>query len=164
MTGNVREIFYRKVLDNRAFTVSETFSVADGGTANIHLKNPSGSGSTLVLIDLEVSGDGGFTARLHDEFSSAPSGGTSVEIQATFLDSDGTDDDGVATANKNVSFTNGVATFAALGGGAGASSVGGQQTLPTMAMDEGREIVIEVENTTASSHTYSITTVYFEKD
>lgn len=164
MPVGIAETFYSKVLDNEAFTISETFSVSGGGTAKLHLANPQDSGKTLVLVDVNISGDGDFTARLHDEFDSAPSGGSSIEIQAMYLDSGGANDNGVAEANENVSFNDGPATFISLGGGQGSASVGGSGGLPSLAVAEGREIVVEVENTTSNNQSYSITIIYFEKN
>lgn len=164
MPVGIAETYYRKILDNEAFIVSESFTITDGGTANIHLKNPADSGKTIVLVSVTVGGDGDFKAVTHDEFSSNPSGGTAAEIQAALLDSGGADDNGVADANRNVSFTNGEATFSVLGGGQGTNSVGGVSGLPTLAIEESREVVLEIENTTTAEHQYAGTIIYFEKN
>lgn len=164
MPIGLQDAFLRKLLGEQVFTISEQFTVSAGGDVNLHLKNPSGSGETIVLVDVTVSGDTQYTAHLHDEFDSGPSDGTSIEIQANYLDADGTNDNGVAVANKNVSYTNGAATFVAVGGGKGANSLGGEGTLPSMAIAEGREVVVHLSNTSTSEGNYSISLTYFEKN
>lgn len=164
MPLGLAETYYRKLLDNKVFVISEERAIANGGTYNIAIENPSGSGKTVVFVDATTSGDGGHTSRVYDEFDSGPSGGTDIEIQAALLDSEGSDDDGIAIAKEEVSFSGPAATFGTIGGGKGANSIGGEKAHPVLAIEPGRTAVIEVENITTSEQTYTVSLIYFEKD
>lgn len=164
MPIEIESSYYRKIFQNEAFVLSEKFeSVSSGGTKNIHIANPADSARELIILDVTVSGTGDFEASIHDDFSSGPSGGTDIETQNVFLDSTGVDDDGVSVTEKNVSFTDGGATYGIVGGGAGGNSVGGVHHLPTFVIAEDREIVVKLENTTSEAQDYTITVIYFQK-
>lgn len=148
-----------KLKDGNAYTVSEVVSVSGGGTTNIHVKNPSGSDTDLFVATVTVNGDGAFIARLHDDFSSAPSGGTSTEIQNLLMDTEkDSTDNGVAEVAQDVSFTSSSEHAVGVGGGGqGSSSVGMSVEHVTSIMEPDREIVLEVENTTTAEQNYSLT-------
>lgn len=164
MPIGLSETYYRKILSNDAFVASEQYTIASGSSDNLHIENPAGGEKIIIVIGMVVSSTGEFLATMHDEFSSAPSGGTSAEVQAVLLDSDGTDDDGVAEVNTSVSYANGAATYGTVGGGTGGNTVGGTHDLPSVAIEPGREIVVDAENIASSENDFTITVTYFEKD
>lgn len=87
-------------------------------------------------------------------------------IDNMFLDPEGgAADTGVADANTDVSFTessDGDHSFHVTGGGQAVQQVGGTSSIGPMAIGEGREIVVEVVNSTAAAYDASITAVYFQ--
>lgn len=163
MPLDISNLLYSKVKDDEAFIVSELFSLASGSTGNVHIKNPSTSSATLWIADITISGDSAFVARVHDGFSSAPSGGTSAAIQALLLDSESVDNDGEAIANRNVSYTSSSQHAVGVSGGGGSgSTVGGTREHALIAIEPGRELVVDVENTASNAGDYAISIVYVE--
>lgn len=164
MTFDSSTTYYTKARQGEAFVVSEVYNVASGGTQNIHIENPDGSGARFWVMDLTVTSDGPYQANVHDSFSSQPSGGTAVEIENVLLDAEGaTDDDGHANANEGVSFTASQSHAVGVGGGgSGGVSQGFTTTHPPVVIEEGREIVLEVENTGTDPNNYGLTIVYYE--
>lgn len=163
MPVDTNEVLMRKIVDDAAFIVSETDNIADAATFNVHIKNPSGSGRTLWCTNITTSSDASYRAEIYDGFSSAPSGGSATEIQSLLLDSDDVDNNGVATANTNVTFTADSSHAIGIhGGGSGEASVGGVVSHPTLAIQPGREIVIEVTNISGTTQDYAIGVTYYE--
>lgn len=161
------EIYAQKILEEEVFIASAKSEVSSGGgTFNLHIKNPSGSGEILFPESISVETQGEASMTIYDLFSSAPSGGNDVMIDNMFLDPDGgAADTGVADANSDVSFTaasDGEHSVHVTGGGQAVQQVGGTTQTGHMAIGNSREIVIEVVNDTASAYDASITVVYFE--
>lgn len=163
MTFNSLGTHYDKVYDQPSFIVSELFTIAAGETANIHLENPTDSGYNFWIDNIGVSSDNSYIAHIHDDFSDAPSGGTDVTIQNVYLDKDKESDEGAGNANQNVTYTS-ISEHAVGVGGGGAKKtfVGGASAHPPAIIGEGREIVVEVENTTAESGNYGIMILYYQ--
>jgi len=163
MAQDLITTLHQKTRNDQAFNVSIAGDVGASNTINLHIKNPADSGKELWFVDVDAIGVGPQLATVYDKFSSAPSGGSSVEVQATRMTSDGADNDGVATANKNVSFTDTERQEVGVsGGGSGASSVGGTSDIPTMVIEPNREAVIEIKNIGSSTKKYAIKTIYFQ--
>lgn len=164
MPVDVGTALYRKIKSDDAFIVSEVSSVTSGSTFNVHLKNPSDSDVVLWAADIRISSDGSYIGRVHDGFSSAPTGGSVAEIQAIRLDAQNVNNNGNADANTSVSFTaDSTHAVGVSGGGGGGVTIGGSNTHTTLAIESGREIVVEVENTSASENNYGISIVYYER-
>lgn len=165
MTFSTDTTYYRKSRQGESFIVSESMSLNANESTNVHLKNPGSSNKRLVVTNLNIGTQIPYTSTSYDKFSSGPSGGERVEIHNVLLDSGGEDDDGVAVANKDVSFTNGTSNHAVGvgGGGKGGNATGdGGEHVPII-MEPGREVVIKVQNDSSSAGgRASITLVYFE--
>lgn len=163
MTYNTDSVLYHKITADEAFIVSEMFTLTSGSSGNVHIRNPSDSGKTIWIADIVVSGNGAYTAQVHDQFSSGPSGGSDAPIQALKLDTESVDNDGVVDANMNVTYTSSSEHAVGVSGGGGSgSSIGGVRQHTTMAVEPGREIVVAVENTASNENNYSVSVIYFE--
>lgn len=149
----------------QAFIVSEEYTNAStGDTVSLTLSNPSGSGTTAVFSPMNISALAQSYIRVYDEFSTAPSGGNSSDVQNVLLDSSGgAPDTGDVTADRNQSFAES-ATHASrvIGGGAGEGSIGASSDLPVLALEPDRTIVIEVEKLASGSDPVTITARWFE--
>lgn len=163
MPIGLSEILRRKIQDDDAFVVSERETVAASGTTNLHLKNPADSETRFWVIDITVYGTGDFAADVHDGFDVAPNGGTPMDIQSLLLDTAGNNNNGDGTSSKNVSFTaNSTHATAVVGGGAAGASIGGDAKHAVVCIEPGREIVVEITNTSSGSNDYAITMTYYE--
>lgn len=153
--------------DENVHVASTRESVAAGGTLNIHIQNPSGSGVDCNLAQVEVNTrfQGNYT--IYDAFSSEPSGGSELEVDNLLMDSDDVNGEGVVVVNTGVSFTDS-GTPHLLGvipsGGQGANQIGGQSLGTRPLIEPGREIVIEVLNDSSESDVAAVTVVYTEED
>lgn len=153
--------------NERGFTVSYTTSVAGGGTANIHIKNPSGSGVNLDLFNIQVSTQFRGQYAIYDVFSSDPSGGNSLGIDNLLMDSENTTPDtGNAVTNSEVSFTESGTHWESVlpSGGTGGNVVGGSAAGPEPILEPDREIVIQVTNDGTKTRPAALGIVYIERD
>ncbi len=144
--------------------VSEEKNVAAGGTFNVHIRNPSGTGKICVLQDISITTKGAASIRVVDDFSGITDG-SDVLIQNGFLDTSGETDEGPFEAFVDSSFT--ATSTHAVGvigsGGGGPNTIGGRASYATLMMDEGREIVIESTNDDGSNaHDHTITVTMYE--
>lgn len=157
--------------DGRAYTVSHTTTVAaNGGSMNVHLKNPTGQSDPddidIVTFAPVTQFEGKYT--VYDSFSSAPSGGTELGIDNMVMDSDNQTDTGIAVANGGVSFTDDGDPHLELpipsGGGdsQGLGTFGGRGIGTEPIIEPGREIVIELTNESESEELGGIVVVYTE--
>lgn len=150
----------------RAHIVSEEFTNADAGdTATLALSNPADSGETAVVFGA-VSVTAESYVRVYDGFDTAPSGGTTVNVQNLLLDSaGGAPDSGVVTAARGVTFTESATHISEpIGGGSGTQAIGGSVGSLLLALEPDREVVIEVEQLNAgdTSNVLMITAKWFE--
>lgn len=156
-------LFYAK--SERAFLTSTLLENAStGDTSNLHLSNPSGSGVSAIFSLLVGSPSARSVARVYDEFSTNPSGGSSVEVDNVLLDSaGGAPDSGEVSAATDVSFSgSGTHAVDTVGGGEGAPSVGGSANMPVLALEPDREIVLEVEKTASDGNDVALTARWYE--
>lgn len=144
--------------------VSEEYTIAAGDSDSLHLKNPSGNGRTVLFKDVLISATRASTVKVHDDFSSAPSGGSTASIQNALLDAEnGTIDGGTMEANRSVSYTaDSTHITTVLGGGQSKESVGSTGEAPLFAMEPGREIVVEVTNDEVDPEDATMTITYSE--
>jgi hypothetical protein len=152
--------------DERAFVASTRFTVtASGGTANLNLANPSGSGFNANIRNFRVTTQFLGIVDVFDEFSSAPSGGTGNGIDNLLVDSGGGTDTGNMAVAQDVSFTgsNTHVQDAIPSGGPG-GNIGGASMGPTPIIEPEREIVIEVTNQGGSDADAAITILYVEEE
>lgn len=141
-------------------------SVAADGTYNLHLANPADSGITIdtrgILIGTHFEAD----VDVWDSFSTAPSGGTTEAVENLLLDSSGGTDSGSMEVASDVSFTGDGRHISVVvgGGGAGAQTIGGAADLTNPIIEPGREIVVEVTDTSGNGGRASIAIIYHEED
>lgn len=156
-------LYYAK--SERAFKVSvELTNASQGDTATLHIENPPGSGVSGIFAPIMAEAADRSYARVYDSFSTAPSGGTATDVQNVLLDSaGGAPDTGELSANTGVSFTES-ATHASrlVGSGVGGNSLGGSESLPVLALEPDREIVIEVEKLGTGNNQVPITARWYE--
>lgn len=161
------ESYFDKLFDEQAFIGSRRKEVsASGGTFNLHLKNPADSGKIFLVDSINVQTQGAAEVTIYDSFSSAPSGGNDVMIDNMLLGSDNTSPDtGVGEVNSDVSFTatsDGEHSEHTSGSGQGLQQSGGTSSTAFLCISDGREIVIQVTNNTASAYDAAISVVYFQ--
>lgn len=153
----------------QGFVASIVSSVTNsGGTINMHIRNPSDSDFDIDVYRFLFSSQfrGQFT--IYDQFSSAPSGGSSVSIDNLLMDSGGDNGSnmGGVTANSGVSFTDeGSPHFTSVlpSGGVGGTGTGGFLTGTEPLIEPGREIVLELQNDATEDANGSIGIVYLER-
>jgi hypothetical protein len=151
--------------DERGFVISVLdTAVADTGTLNVSLENGT-SDTTANLVSVQYITDFDGEARLYDSFSSAPSGGTTLDIENLLLDEDDAADPGSMTARQDASFTSsGTHTeriIATAGPGPGGLA-NFTEVAPTI--EPSRDVVFEITNTSGGSGRASIEVVYYEED
>lgn len=157
--------FWYFLKNERAFIVSEEFTNANtGDTSAIWFENPSDSGESAVFSSVSVSASSRSYARIHDGFSTAPSGGSDANLQNILLDSaGGAPDVGVVTAKTGPSYTADETHERELvPGGAGSAAVGGRVEAPVLVLEPDREIVVEVEKLASGGDDVSVTAQWFE--
>lgn len=159
------ERFDLAITQERAHILSELYTdvTGNGGTANLHLQNPSANDRSAIIDSARVSTSQRGTVRLYDSFSSAPSGGSTATADNLLMDSGGGVDTGSMNANTDVSFT-GDNTHAVqvVGGGQGGNALGATAQAETFIMEPDREIVLEVTNNSSNAADMAVTLVYFE--
>lgn len=162
MTSQYEEAKY----DERGFVVTAQEDVAaSGGTLNLSIQNPEGSNTEAFMQNVVVTTQFKGSMVMYDSFSSAPTNGTSVTVQNLLMDTaSGTPDSGEMDANKNVTFTDDGTHLEQVipSGGQGASQIGGAATGTDPILQPGREMVVEVTNTSASQAPGSINVIYRE--
>lgn len=163
---DAQNLFWKRATLERGYIVAKSFTVAaEGGTANLHLENPDGTGVTAFFTAVEASTHFEALVEVFDSFSTAPSGGTAATTDNLLMDMNSEDDQGNLNANTDVSFSGDhIHSQSAFGGGQGAQTVGATGGLPLFGMEENREIVIRITNQSSSSDDATITVSYFEID
>lgn len=159
-----KEVYFDKLRKEKVYIASDLDQVDAGLTTNMHIKNPVGSGKSVVIQDIRVNGHSKGIAEIHDGFSVAPSGGTTQTVQNGLLDSAAEADEGFLEVKTNVTFTeDSTHAVATIGGGVGGNSVGASSEYATLVLQEGREVVIEVTNTSSNNNQYyAITAIMYE--
>lgn len=150
--------------EERAFVASVRKSVSNSGTLNLHLKNPSGSGKDCNLASIKIDTQFQATYTVHDDFSSAPSGGSTVAVENLLLDTNNGKDSGNMAVNKDVSFTaDSQHLLGVVPSGGNAGAIGGDDESTQPLIQPEREIVIEVTNEGAKAGKAAIRVVYTEE-
>lgn len=165
LTRTIQSEFLYYSKSERAFIVSELEqNQSTGDTSNLHLKNPSESGVSAIFSLLQGAPSAPSLVTVYDQFSTAPSGGSTAEINNVLLDAaGGAPDSGEVTANTNVSFTeSGTHTVKPEGGGRGSNAIGGSADMPVLSLEPGREIVLEVEKSETDGDYVGLTARWYE--
>lgn len=155
---------YKK--QEQAFVAFTRGILRDGATRNLHIKNPSDSGVTVDIQEISILPQFLGNTRIHDTFSSAPSGGSDAGIDNLRIGTEnGAPDTGEITTNEEVTFTaeNTHLDIPIPGGGNGGNAVGDDLEATQPLIDPGREIVIEAENTSGAASPVGIVVVYVER-
>jgi len=149
---------------DRAFVVSYTDTVAKTtGTTNLHIKNPSSNTRSLTIHTLNIATQFPGFYTVYDSFSTAPTGGTALEPQSLLMDSDATATVSVMEANKNATFSgNDYHTTEVFATGGKTAKAGGSVDAEHPIIEPGREMVIEVTNTSVDDNDASIFAVFCE--
>jgi hypothetical protein len=161
-----QRLFFKRELEERTY-VATTYdgSVAAGDSITLALSNPPDSGVTLLTRSLLSSTLYPARAQVHDEFTTGPSGGTTVEIDNLVMDTNAEADDGNATASAGVTFDSAnTHSQEVYGGGSGGQQIGDKGTGVPAIMEPGRKIVIESENLGSATDPAALTAVYAEID
>lgn len=149
---------------NRAFIVSYTDTVAkDSGTTNLHIKNPSDNERSLHVHGLNVATQFPGFYTVYDTFTAGPTGGTPLTPQALLADRQATPTTSIMEANKNVTHSgddyHSTEVFAA---GGKTSKSGGAAKAENPIVEPGRELVIEITNTSVDDNDASIMLTFCE--
>jgi len=157
-----QRLFWKRAVEERAYIVSETFT----GSGNVHLENPVNSGTTAFFTLVETPTQYPAHAQVHDSFDGDVTGGTSSTPENILMDSSEEVDSGALNVFTDVSFTStGTHANSTYGGGSVGQRVGDTGSLSIFGLEEGREIVIELEDTSGQeSDLGTISAVYFEVD
>jgi len=149
---------------DRAFVVSYTDTVAKTtGTTNMHIKNPSSNTRSLQVHTLNISTQFSGFYTVYDAFSAAPTGGTALTPQSLLMDSDATTAVSVMEANKNVTYSgNDYHTTEVFPAGGKTSKSGAAARGENPIIEPGREMVIEVTNTSVDANDASIFVTFCE--
>lgn len=137
---------------------------ASGGTTNLQIENPSGSGvnANIQLIHINTQFEG--IVDVWDQFSTAPSGGTADTPDNLLMDSEQANGSGSMNVNTDVTFTGSnthIEDVIPSGGPGG--NIGGPFDLGSPLIEPEREIVIEVTNQSGSDDEAAITVVWAEE-
>jgi len=149
---------------NRAFIVSYTDTVAKtSGTTNLHIKNPSDNKRSLHVHGLNIATQFPGFYTVYDKFTAGPTGGTPLTPQALLADRQATPTTSIIEANKNVTHSgddyHSTEVFAA---GGKTSKSGGAAKAENPIVEPGRELVIEVTNTSVDNNDASIMLTFSE--
>jgi len=149
---------------NRAFVVSYTDTVVKTtGTTNLHIKNPGSNTRSLQIHALNISTQFPGFYTVYDAFSTAPTGGTALDPQSLLMDSLEAPTTSVMEANKNVTFSgNDYHTTEVFATGGKTSKSGAAARGENPIIEPGREIVIEVTNTSVDDNDASIFVTFCE--
>lgn len=149
--------------NDRAFVASYTTTVSKDATTTMHIKNPSDSGHTLDIhmLDISTQFSGFFT--VYDAFTTAPSGGDALTPQSMLMDTDADATTSTMEVNKNVTFNpddyHSTGVFAT---GGKTSKGGARLDAEHPIVEPGREIVVEVTNTSTDANDASIAATFVE--
>lgn len=150
------------------YVAYNTAQVASGGgTLNIHIANET-TGIAVEVHRFIVSSQFRGAYAVYDEFSSAPSGGTTDGIDNLLLDSDGgSPDTGSMTINYGVTFTESNTHILETlpsggGGGSGIGTTGGSSRGTEPVIEPGREVVIQLINDSTNERRGTVGLVYTE--
>lgn len=153
--------------EERAHVVSNREDVAaSGGTSNIHFANPSGNHKEYHVHSFILVTQFRGQVTIYDTFSSAPTGGTSLTVDNLRMDTEDVNGMGTANANSNATYTaSGSPHVEAVipSGGEGGNTIGGQIQATSPIIEPGREIVIQVTNSTSTSRPASLGVIYSEQ-
>lgn len=165
ISKDIGALAFRKSLQQKGFVISEEFDVgADGGTNNVHFRNPSGTGKTAIIVDVTASTQFEGKATIYEDFDSTTDG-TSVTIQNIVMDTNKDLNEGVMEAFTDSTFTGEVRhSSIVFGGGAEKETVGGGGNLPLISVEPDRELVVELLNDSANIETATLLITYFEID
>jgi hypothetical protein len=149
---------------NRAYIVSYTDTVAkESGTTNLHIKNLGDSERSLHVHGLNVATQFPGFYTVYDRFTAGPTGGTSLTTQALLADRQATPTTSIMEANKNVTHSgddyHSTEVFAA---GGKTSKSGGAAKAENPIVEPGRELVIEITNTSVDANDASIMLTFSE--
>jgi len=151
-------------VEERGYVASERAEVVAGGTKNLHLKNPADSITDLRVHGLSVDTQFEGNVTVYDSFSSDPTGGTAAGVDNLLLDTGEQNGVTLADVNTGVTFTaNDPHLVSVIPGGGSAGKTGGVFRNAGPIIEPGREIVLEVENTSGSAANASLTIVYSER-
>lgn len=144
----------RKIPDGEGYVASEKTSIGSGNSSNLHIRNPEGSNRAMWIVLINPTIKGESTFNMYDDFDSITDG-TPVTLQNTNLDSENIQDSGPFEAYFDSTFTPATDSLLAgsvigSGGSGGANSLGGAGRYPPMRVEEGRELVMQLENDSAS--------------
>jgi len=143
---------------DRAFIVSFTDTVAKtSGTTNLHLKNPDHNTRSMQIHSMNIATQFPGFYTIFDSFSTAPSGGTVLDPQSMLVDATAEQTTSVMEANKNVTFSgNDYHSTEVFATGGKTAKAGGAVDAEHPLIEPGREIVIEVTNTSVDDNDASI--------
>lgn len=154
----------------QAFTASfiEAEIPSGGGTIDMQIANPAESGFDIDVINFIFTSQFKGQFAVYDQFSSSPTGGTEVAVDNLLMDTGGENGStaGGVTINRGVTFTeSGSPHFEAVlpSGGMGANTTGGEGTATEPLIEPGREIVMELTNTSSSAADGCLGVVYLER-
>lgn len=140
-----------KVGDGEVYLVNHSATISGGGSTNLHIRNPIGSGSIMWVADVDVvTGGRSSFVKLHDAFASITDG-SAITIQNAELGTEALPpDEGPFEAHADSTFT--AEADSTIPIGVAESNQIDTTTLTThlMLVRQGRELVIEVENTGSS--------------
>jgi len=157
----------RAQVRGRGFVVSNVATIAgNGGTETLQLKNPSGSNVSACVNSFLINSQFAGEFAVYDAFSTPPSGGSDAGIDNLLMDAEGGPPDvGNMISKTGVSFTqNGIHVDGVLPSGGPGDSIGGNVSGTEPIIEPGREIVLELTNTSGSDEKGSLGVVYSEID
>lgn len=166
---NSRVEIYKQREQGFVASFIDTDVASNGGTINMQITNPSDSGFDIDVVKFLFTSQFKGQFAVYDQFSSAPSGGSSVPVDNLLMDSGGDNGStaGGVTINRGVNFTSADSPHydAVLPtGGMGANTGGGAGTATEPLIEPGREIVLELTNNSTSNAPGSLGVVYLERD
>lgn len=156
--------FLRRRQVSEGYVAFITASVPDtGGTITLRIANPT----TDRVIDIQrfiVTSHFEGRVRIYDSFDGDVTGGTDVGIDNLRMDAGGgPPDSGTMVAESGVTFTaTGTHFDAVVPGGGPGGSIGGRGDGTEPLIDPGREIVVELENTSGTAELGTVAAVYTE--
>lgn len=152
-----------------SFLASEEYTNASSGdTANMFLKNPSGSGTSAIVTDAGGNAATKSYVRIYDGFDNSATGGSNVDVENNLMDKggEGSFDSGVMTVESDVSITPSNTFRSRVTGGAttGVGGEAGRLLAEPFIMEPGRRILIEVKKLASGDDEATITADWFEFD
>lgn len=154
-----------RIAANQSFVAYHVTTVSSGGTTSLQLSNPTESGLTADVVNVnryaEFSGD----FRILDEFADPPTGGTDNDEDSMLMDSGGIVDDSEMTIATDPTYTESGEPHwewptEATGQGANRRPGDGGATQPLV--EPGRDVVYEFSNTSTDSGRCAVSVVFDE--